>query len=429
MRGRRGADGLAEFDEPGAVGLGRIDRRAPLVPEPVIEVGALVESIGARFEIGRVAEPADELQRRRRVPVVGPIGPGQGAAVCVHWMSGRHVTIITRMTVTASGRVGSGGYVARFRRSMVPVVAASLVVGPAAGCGTDSPATGSSDPAPATTVAGPTADAPAPGETSDEPAEGGGVLPPMHVVAGLGYPRDLLDRGRVNIRIDRPDAVALVLFDKQLVARHFALAPVEVRRTVVPTAGQVVAVQADFGEVDDCDDPRPVEAELVISYALGDDPTVRTGSIVLDDATTLDDIRLQVCTQRRVADDNEFELHVDEVTGETMTARLVIRRRQGIDRLAVDAISGTVLFGADASVPAGSPERVLEADEVETTIALTFTVNRCDPHAVGETTRKYGLDVYVAVGDLAAQRIDVPIATVVPQLDAMLDHCRERTGQ
>ena len=127
--------------------------------------------------------------------------------------------------------------------------------------------------------------------------------------------------------------------------------------------------------------------------------------------------------------DNEFDLQVDDVDGETMTARLVVRRRSGTDRLAFDAIKGTVLFGAKAAVEAGSPERVLDADEAETSIGITFTVNRCDPHAVGETTRKYGLDVYVAAGDIEAQRIDVPVDEFVPRFDEMLAHCKERTGQ
>lgn len=254
-------------------------------------------------------------------------------------------------------------------------------------------------------------------------------IPPMNIVAGLGYPRDLLDRGRVNIRIDRDDDVEFVLLDKQLVSTHFTPAPPEQRRTVIPPNGQVVAVQTQFGEVADCDDAGPVESELVVSYTIGDDPTVRQTSLEVDDATTLDDVRLQVCTQRRVTELNEFELQADEVDGETMTARLVVRRREGADRLAFEAIKGTVLFGADAAVEAGSPDRVLDPDEGETTIALTFTVNRCDPHAVAETTRKYGLDVYVAVDDIAAQRIDVPVESIVPQLDGMLEHCKERTGQ
>ena len=56
----------------------------------------------------------------------------------------------------------------------------------------------------------------------DESAEAPVELPPMHVVAGLGYPRDLLDRGRVHIRIDRADDLAVVWLDKQLVAARGA---------------------------------------------------------------------------------------------------------------------------------------------------------------------------------------------------------------
>jgi hypothetical protein len=262
-----------------------------------------------------------------------------------------------------------------------------------------------------------------------DPPDVTNAIPPTNVVAALGYPRDLLDRGRVNIRIDRADDVELVLLDKQLVARHFTPAPPETRRTVVPTSGQVVAVQTLFGEVSDCDDPSQVEAELVVAYRLGDDPTTHRGVIEVDDATTLDDIRLQICTQRRVAANNAFELQADDVDGETMSARLVVRRREGTERLAFDAIKGSVLFGATADVPAGSPERVLDTDEGEKAIAITFTVNRCDPHAVAETTRKYGLDLYVAVDDIPAQRIPVPVDAIVPLLDEMLERCTARLGR
>ncbi len=293
------------------------------------------------------------------------------------------------------------------RRVRVAAVAVVTTATLQAGCGPDAPSSSGAD------------------ESAGAPVE----LPPMHVVAGLGYPRDLLDRGRVNIRIDRADDLAVVLLDKQLVARHFTPPPPEARRTVIPPNGQVVAVQSQFGDVTDCDDSDPVEAELVVSYTIGDDPVVHRASIEVDDATTLDDTRLQICTQRRVIESNEFELQVDEVDGETMGARLVVRRREGSDRLAFDAVAGTVLFGAEAVVPAGSPERVLEPDEHETTIEIIFDVNRCDPHAVGETTRKYGLDVYVAVDDVAGQRISVPIDTAIARLDEMLERCKERTGQ
>ena len=318
----------------------------------------------------------DELETAGRTAIDRPRRIGERPSLGIDWMSGCHVTSIIEMTVTPTGRV---------RRSAAAIVMTAMLL--VVGCGSDAPNSSGGD------------------ESAEAPVE----LPPMHVVAGLGYPRDLLDRGRVNIRIDRADDLAVVLLDKQLVARHFTSPPPEARRTVIPPNGQVVALQTQFGDVSNCDDSDPVEAELVVSYTIGVDPVVHRGSIEVDDPTTLDDIRLQICTQRRVIESNEFELQVDEVDGETMGARLVVRRREGSDRLAFDAVAGTVLFGAEAVVPAGSPER--------------------DPHAVGETTRKYGLDVYVAVDDVAAQRISVSIDAAIARLDEMLERCKERTGQ
>jgi len=65
----------------------------------------------------------------------------------------------------------------------------------------------------------------------------------------------------------------------------------------------------------------------------------------------------------------------------------------------------------------------------ELSIPITFVVNRCDPHAVAETTRKYGLDLYVSVNGGQAERIDGPIESVESALSAMLDRCRSRTSQ
>lgn len=412
MGDRRCSNEFADLDETLTVGRSRSDRVVSLFGEPGVEVARIVEAVGARFEVGGVAEPTDELEAPWRPAIGRPPGIGERSAEPVDWMSCRHVTSITRMTVAHPiGR----------RRALRGAACAAVLL--AAACGSDQP--GGPTAAPTTTITNVSSTVVA----TDEPIDPSTEMPATHVVAGLGYPRDLLDRGRVNIRIDRPDDVAFVLLDKQLVARHFTPAPPESRRTVIPSNGQVVAVQAPFGDVSDCEDSSLVDGELVVSYLIGDDPAVRHGSIEIDDATTLDQIRLQICTQRRVVEYNDFELDLGEVDGETMSARLVVRRREGDDRLAFDSIKGTVLFGAAADVPAGSPERVLDIGDTETAIGITFAVNRCDPHAVGETTRKYGLDVFVAVGDMPAQRVSVPIDTIIPQLDEMLERCKQRTGQ
>lgn len=255
------------------------------------------------------------------------------------------------------------------------------------------------------------------------------TLPPMEVVAALGYPRDLLDRGRVNIEISRDDDTDFVVFDKQLVADHYTPAPVEERRTELPPSGQVVALQTLFGDVADCDAADPVTAVLRVTFAYGADPTRRSTAIPLTDASTLDGIRSQKCTVRRVLADNEIGLVDAVVVDETMTADLVIRRRTGDDRLGIDAIKGTVLFGAETVFEPGSPERILEPDEPEQIIPLVIDVNRCDPHAVAETTRTYGIDLYISVDGADAQRFDVPIDPILDDLELMLDRCKRRTGQ
>lgn len=309
----------------------------------------------------------------------------------IDWMFCPHVTSITFMTVT-------------HRHGLIAAAVAAVVL----------TACGSSD------AASPTVPVVSEVDTS---------LPPMDIVAGLGYPRDLLDRGRVNIRISRHDDLALVLFDKQLVSDFFTPAPVEQRRTVLPPNGQVVAVQTLFGEVSDCDDPALVTASLHVTYAAGQDPSRRTGVLPLTDATTLDQIRMQKCTVRRVLENNDITVRDGVDDSETMTANLVITRRSGTDRLAFDSIKGTVLFGASSPTEPGAADRVLEPDEQHTVIALLLDVNRCDAHAVAETTRKFGIDVYVSVDGAESQRIDVPIDSILPQLDAMLERCKSRTGQ
>jgi hypothetical protein len=233
----------------------------------------------------------------------------------------------------------------------------------------------------------------------------------------------------VNVRISRDDDTEFVILDKQLVADHFRPPAVEQRRTTLPPNGQVVAVQTLFGEVADCDSTARVTASMIVTFTYGDDPTPKRTSIPFTDASTLDAIRLQQCTVRRVLDDNEIELRDAVVDGETMTVDLAITRRAGESRLGFDSIKGTVLFGTSTSFEPGRPERVLEPDEAEALIPLVIDVNRCDSHAVAETTRKYGIDLYVSVDGAESQRIEVPIESIVDDLESMLDACKARTGR
>lgn len=256
-----------------------------------------------------------------------------------------------------------------------------------------------------------------------------GVLPPMDVVAALGYPRDLLDRGRVNLKVSREDDTDFVILDKQLVADHFTPAPVEQRRTVLPPDGRPVALQTLFGEVADCDSTEPVTASLVVTFTYGRDPTLQSTAIPLTDAAVLDDIRDRQCTVRRVLSENEIELRDAVVDGETMSVDLTIRRLTGQSRLDLQSIKGTVLFGVETPFESGDPERVLESEETELMVPIVVDVNRCDSHAVAETTRKFGVDLYVSIDGSTPQLVPVPIADLVVDLEAMLESCTVRTDQ
>ncbi len=132
---------------------------------------------------------------------------------------------------------------------------------------------------------------------------------------------------------------------------------------------------------------------------------------------------------RQVLADNEIELENPVVDGEVMKVDLVVTRRTGDARLGFDSIKGTVLFGAATTFEPGDPARVLEPGEPDASIPLVLDVNRCDSHAVAETTRKYGIDLYVSVDGAESQRIDVAIEPVVADLETMLDACKARTGQ
>lgn len=285
-----------------------------------------------------------------------------------------------------------------------------------AACGSDGPSAGPGAPS--------TSPASAPPTVASEPG-----LPDTTAVAELGYPRDLLERGRVNVVVTRAGDEAFVLLDHQLRIEGFEPAPVEERRIVVPGNGQRVAIQGVFGEVVDCDAPAPLDASLAVRYQLGDDRTVHEGAIGLDDTSVLDEIRAGFCTARRVLEENEVVLGPPTLDGETFGLDLTITRRSGDAELVVHAIQGTVLFGVESPFRQGAPERALAPDAAELVLPLTFDVNRCDPHAVAETTKRTGLTLWIAVDGQPPQPVEIDIATIEDELDVILDRCEQRSGR
>jgi hypothetical protein len=57
-------------------------------------------------------------------------------------------------------------------------------------------------------------------------------------------------------------------------------------------------------------------------------------------------------------------------------------------------------------------------------VPLRFSVNRCDPHAVAEVTKRFGLDVEVVVGGADPASVTVDVTPIEPQLEAIVAACR-----
>lgn len=261
---------------------------------------------------------------------------------------------------------------------------------------------------------------------SGDPSAASPVLAGVEAVAELGYPRDLFDRGRVNVVVTRPDDVALVVIEHQLRVDGFDPAVPEARRIVVPGRGQRVAVQARFGEVVDCAAVGPPRARLRVRYLLGADRAARDAEIPLADAAVLAGIRDRICTAREVLAANDVTVGPVTLDADSFGVELSIVRRTGRAELAVTSIEGTVVFGVSSS--SGPGARTLVPGSRRLVIPLRFVVNRCDPHAVAETTRRQGLTLWIAVDGAPPQPVEIDISSLVDELDVILARCMASGG-
>lgn len=254
--------------------------------------------------------------------------------------------------------------------------------------------------------------------------------PGVTIVAELGYPRDLYERGRVNLVTSRRSRERFEVVGKRLLADHFVPADLDDHRSVIPPGGQPVALQTRFGAVADCSSERPVRARAELLYRYGDDPSVRRSLVPLADTAVLDGIRARQCTTAAVLSGSTVTFDGLDRAGEAMDVDAVITRGSGPARdLRVESVAGTVLLGAALRTPPDGPAPAQDRSEQVLTVPLALKINRCDAHAVAETTRKYGIDLWVSVDGADARPVPLPIEQLTDEFDAMLEHCRRRMGQ
>lgn len=251
------------------------------------------------------------------------------------------------------------------------------------------------------------------------------VVPPtpLEGVTGeviLTRQRDLLDRGLVNVLTHNRSGTSILLSDIQLVADFFEMPPAA-PRTVSVRSGRRVAVQVPYGVVVDCDAEGPVGAELPFTYTTDRNHEPSTARIDLAGTEILDTIRARPCTTRRFDDTTQTRFEDTKIVDGTVVTRLVIEPTEMTADLAVMGGSGTVLVGVRQGAGAWAATTHLRGDAV--TLPLTFVVNRCDPHALAEVTKRYGLALAVSVDGTEPVDVAIDISELVADLETAVEQC------
>jgi hypothetical protein len=235
--------------------------------------------------------------------------------------------------------------------------------------------------------------------------------------------RDLLDRGLINVLTRNESESSLLLHDLELIADFFVGEPAA-ERTVSLRSGRQVAIQVPYGTADDCDAEDLVQAELAFTYTTDQDREPIAARIDLDGTDILDAIRAQQCTTRRFDEATRTRFEGTEVVDGTVVTRLVLEPMGTTTDLIVTAVSGTILVDARTSDDWQGSQIVDEA----VTIPLTFVVNRCDPHALAEVTKRYGLALAVSVDGAEPVDVAVDVSDLVADLETIVEQCTAATA-
>jgi hypothetical protein len=240
--------------------------------------------------------------------------------------------------------------------------------------------------------------------------------------------RDLIDRGLVNVMVRNESTSSLSMGSIELVADYFASGPVT-ERAVTVRGDRNVAVQVAFGDVVDCESDRPIEAVLAFEMVLdGDSPPQRV-RLDLGGGDILDSIRASQCTTQAFREAVRVTFANTEVDDETVVTDLVLEPTGAGSGMTIEEVSGTILVGARLREGRAGDDRAgVRLDEEPVTIPLTFVVNRCDPHALAEVTKRYGLDVAVSIDDARPADVAIDVADLVDSLDSIVERCAANGG-
>lgn len=236
--------------------------------------------------------------------------------------------------------------------------------------------------------------------------------------------RDLIDRGFVNVMTENRSGEDVLIVERRLATGGFD-APAVSGRPIKIGAGRTVAVQVPFGSAVQCDDAGPIAAALAVGYTAGDGTGVDSAEVPLGGTDVLDEIRAKQCAAGEFNDSADVTFGEPRVAGEQFRVTMRIELTDPTRTLTLGDVHGTILVAArrDDSAPVDLDRARPHGD-----VAITFVVNRCDPHALAEVTKKYGLDVDVSFDGLSPVSVGVDVGGLADALDSIVATCRTRTG-
>lgn len=234
--------------------------------------------------------------------------------------------------------------------------------------------------------------------------------------------RDLLDRGLINVRTTNSSDVDVEIGGRALDIDFFDAPPAPARTSRI-RAGRTVNLQVPYGSVVDCDDPGRVTARLGADAMFRDGDATRV-EIDLSGTDILDRLRAKGCAAVAFVSATTVEFTQTTTHDERVDTTLRIARRAGDEPMRIGRVSGTVLIGVDHAAD-GRPTLGTDVGAA-VDVPLTFVVNRCDPHAMAEVTKRYGLDLEVTIGDSAPQPVPVDVTPLTDDLVSIVETCRAR---
>lgn len=250
-------------------------------------------------------------------------------------------------------------------------------------------------------------------------------LPGVSASAVVTRQRDLVERGLVNVMTHNGTGHDVLIVGAQLVASGLD-APPAASRTIKIAPDRTIAIQVPYGVAADCGEAMTVTATLEVAYRRDPNSAVRRGSIPLGESEVLSRLRAQQCAVELLAAATTITLVDPMVADGALAVTVRIELSDTRRAIVVGAARGTILVAArrhDAS-PVG-----VDRGHPSASIEVTFVVNRCDPHALAEVTKPYGLEFEVAIDAGPMVWAPVPIDTIAADLDAIVAECRARQDQ